>query len=89
MLETEYSFSPIGFLHSPLKDRGEAPGKAAKEPPPPLHGEVFREEAGSPVILSRREESLVGSHADSSRRLRMTGVELDGEKNLPVKAPDT
>ena len=25
MLETEYSLSPIGFIHSPLKEPGEAP----------------------------------------------------------------
>jgi len=33
MLETEYSFSPIGFLHSPLKDRGEAPRQGGEGAP--------------------------------------------------------
>jgi tRNA-Thr(GGU) m(6)t(6)A37 methyltransferase TsaA len=27
MRETDYSLSPIGFLHSPLKERGEAPNQ--------------------------------------------------------------
>jgi tRNA-Thr(GGU) m(6)t(6)A37 methyltransferase TsaA len=33
MLETEYSLSPIGFLHSPLKQRGEAPNQGREGAP--------------------------------------------------------
>jgi len=33
--ETHYSLAPIGFLRSPLKDRGAAPNQAAKARPTP------------------------------------------------------
>jgi tRNA-Thr(GGU) m(6)t(6)A37 methyltransferase TsaA len=33
MLETEYSLSAIGFLHSPLKQRGEAPNQGREGAP--------------------------------------------------------
>jgi tRNA-Thr(GGU) m(6)t(6)A37 methyltransferase TsaA len=33
MLETEYSLSPIGFLHSPLKQRGQAPNQGREGAP--------------------------------------------------------
>ena len=73
-------FLPLAFFNRLSKIVEKPPGKAEKEPPMPFHGEVFREEAGSPVILSRSEESVFSSPADSSLRLRMTGEELDGEK---------
>ena len=33
MRETEYSLSPIGFLHSPLKQRGEGPNQGREGAP--------------------------------------------------------
>lgn len=33
MRETDYSLSPIGFLHSPLKERGEAPNQGREGAP--------------------------------------------------------
>jgi tRNA-Thr(GGU) m(6)t(6)A37 methyltransferase TsaA len=33
MQETDYSLSPIGFLHSPLKELGEAPNQGREGPP--------------------------------------------------------
>lgn len=33
MLETEYSLAPIGFLHSPLKQRKEVPNQGGEGAP--------------------------------------------------------
>jgi len=33
MRETDYSLSPIGFLHSPLKELGEAPNQGREGAP--------------------------------------------------------
>src|SRR5260370_38602453 len=33
MRETDYSLSPIGLLHSPLKERGEAPNQGREGAP--------------------------------------------------------
>ena len=58
MLETEYSLSPIGFLHSPLKEPGEAP-RQGHEGAPDAWLEVNESVAEGLDGLARGDELLV------------------------------
>lgn len=85
MPEIEYSLYPIGFLHSPLKDRGEAP-KQGYEGAPDAWLEVNEEVAeglegiavGNEIILitwlhqSRRD--ILKLHPRRDKNLPLTGV---------------
>src|SRR6266516_7257360 len=58
MLETEYSLSPIGFLRSPLKDRGEAPNQG-REGAPDAWLEVHASVAEGLVGIAVGDELIV------------------------------
>jgi len=82
MLETEYSLSPIGFLHSPLKQRGEAPNQG-REGAPDAWLEVNATVAEGLEGIEVDDEIIVITWLHKAQR-DILKVHPRGDKNMPL-----
>jgi len=85
MHETHYSLSPIGFLHSSLKDRGAAPNQGREGAPDAwlevdttLAGGLEGIEVGAELIVITRlhqaERDILKTHPRNDQTRPLTGV---------------
>ena len=82
MLEAEYSLSPIGFLHSPIKDREEAP-RQGREGAPDAWLEVNATVAEGLETLAVGDEIIVITWLHKAQR-DILKVHPRGDETMPL-----
>ena len=82
MLETDYALSPIGFLHSPLKERGDAP-RQGHEGAPDAWLEVNATVAAGLEGIEVGQEIILITWLHQSRR-DILKLHPRGDKNMPL-----
>lgn len=85
MQETDYSLSPIGMLHSPLKERGEAPNQGCEGAPDAwlevkasvaagLEGIAVGDELMVITWLHQAQRDILKTHPRNDETLPLAGV---------------
>src|SRR5260370_42103275 len=85
MRETDYSLSPIGLLHSPLKERGEAPNQGREGAPDAwlegnasvaagLEGNAVGDEIIVITWLHQAQRDILKTHTRKDETMPLIGV---------------